>query len=210
MTTDKLSHPLGPTLEERESQARIKEAQLKLKEQALEIRQAELDMRAKGRLNAPFVLTFFGFLATAIGGMTSYWSSLSVERTKMQSTLVVEAIKTADPQTAGKNLNFLCKMRYLDAGRCEELQNYLLANVAPTLPILPPPLRVKIMDSKGVEIPNTEIEVVDGSRCLTGLDGFSICPTAIGNTITLRKPGYGERGPFLNTEQTIRFDPGNH
>src|SRR5207245_9468379 len=110
-----------------------REIDLKRKEMQLDLRQ-----RDQLRWRSPGFLAAIGLVGTAVSAVIGYWTSLSQEHTRAQSTLILEAIKTPDSQTAARNLKFFTQLGFLD-DRDHRIRDYIAVNEAPTLPAFPPP-----------------------------------------------------------------------
>src|ERR1700730_15834259 len=114
---------------------------LVLRERELNLKARELDLKAsevnQGKWRSPLTL---GIAAALLAGFSSVGvtylqnkANQEIARSKAQSDLILESIKTADPTTGKKNLLFFIKAVLIDdpTGKITELIN---ADLYPSLP----------------------------------------------------------------------------
>ena len=112
------------------------EAEHQLKKDELALKERELDVRTgesqRARWSNPLVLAIAGAALAAIGNLiATYYNSAEqrrLEGVRAGSQLVLEMIKTADPDKAARNLKFLVDTKLItDASRGAAINGYLEA-----------------------------------------------------------------------------------
>jgi TPR repeat protein len=117
------------------------QSDLVLRQRELDLKARELELKAsevnQGKWRSPLTL---GIAAALLAGFSSIGvtylqnkGNQEIARSKAQSDLILESIKTADPTTGKKNLLFFIKARLIDdpTGKISELIN---ADLYPSLP----------------------------------------------------------------------------
>jgi hypothetical protein len=104
------------------------QAELSLRREELESRQGEL---ARSRWTHPLVVVIIGGCLTALFGMlTTYWNnqaSQAQETARAEAARILEVVKTGDPDTAAKNLQFLASVGLVTDERVsQKLRDYII------------------------------------------------------------------------------------
>ena len=172
----------------------LKEREVAAKEKEATAKEREV---GRSRWSMPLVV---GLLGTTAGLFVNVFvtsannaASLSVERQREQSNLVLEAIKTKDPNDVCKNLVFFVKLKLLDdpnhaiTDQCKSAPKGL-PSLPPATVSSPPPATVPEISSKPEPMPyrNPEllkkvtigISVMDSSS-MAGIAGASLVFTQV-------------------------------
>jgi len=132
--------PSVPSLDERQFQQEsvAKTRELDLREREVAAREREVSQWWRNPIIVALGVAFIGFLANLGVAFLNNRSTLEVEHHRLQSNLVLEAIKTGKTDTACQNLLFFVGLRLLDdtnktiSNRCETAPKG-----APSLPAVP-------------------------------------------------------------------------
>jgi hypothetical protein len=122
-----------------EAEHQLKRDELALKERELDIRNRESQ---RARWSNPLVLAIAG-AALAAGGnlIAAYYNSVEqrrLESVKAESQLILEVIKTANPDKAAENLNFLVQTQLIaDRSRQAAISQYVTSRTPGTGVSLP-------------------------------------------------------------------------
>jgi hypothetical protein len=100
----------------------FQQRELGIKESELQLRERELDLRTKqsghvwfsNPISLGILAALIGFMGSVITTWVQGQSSLKLERTKSQSNLILEAIKTGDSKKAATNLAFFVQLGLID------------------------------------------------------------------------------------------------
>jgi hypothetical protein len=140
-----------------------KKRELDLKEREIAAKEREVAAKEKETSNAwrnPVVLGLFAAALGLAGNMTVAWlnaqSTQRVEHLHSQSTLILEAIKTGDKNTACNNLNFFVSLKLL-----QDTDN-TIGKVCQATPVVAPSLPVDIAESHG--IPEIDLLIIDSDK----------------------------------------------
>jgi hypothetical protein len=120
------------------------QARLRVKEKELALRERELQTKSASD-NRPHLLSsatiivgilaaLLGFLGNVAATYLAGRSSLALEQKKFTSALIVESIKTGNPDTAATNLKFFIDMGFLEDADGKISQYVLQKRVVPVLP----------------------------------------------------------------------------
>jgi hypothetical protein len=186
------------------------DAKLKRKEQELQRKQFEANIKGGGKWNQIFSPVGAAVLAGLVGLFGTVLNGLnntSLERQKQQSTLILEAIKTAgsgeqkEQQTAA-NLVFLADAGLIEISR-PELEK-LRTKAGGNLPSLPPinssnvadaPKTFTVKAGEDILINITPVQI--GDFCVASLDGASLTPIST-NPLTY-KFNVGKKEGLMHT-----------
>lgn len=118
----------------------LREIDLLKREIAQLRREAEKPAASSGwsRFNTPAALAVLGILGTIAGGVWQLHSGRELEREKLESSLVLRASESGDPQTTLRNLQFLVTAKLIDDP--EGLLTNLTLDQAPAFVSNPPKL----------------------------------------------------------------------
>ncbi len=163
-----------------EREYELKKREIALREQESAYKAAELQLREREYRRAhwfnPLSLGVIAASLTLFGNMVvsreQEKTMLAQERIKSQSNVILEAIRTGDPERAAKNLEFFIALGFIDdpTGR---IKTYL-AN-RQNIPVLPAELRQalehydvrnivrEILSAAGVEGKDIEVKIVNDS-----------------------------------------------
>lgn len=117
---------------------RLKEVELSLKEAELKSKLEEKPKRilASSPLVIAVISGIIGLIGAGIANFMQTRSNLQLEREKFESSVIIKAIETGDPETATKNLVFIVK-----AGLIQDKTGKIraLENKPENAPVLPAP-----------------------------------------------------------------------
>ena len=126
-------------LEERRAaqELRLKEAELELRNRELGLKEKELlEARWRNPIFLAIVAATISLLSNVVVTYLQSRQTQAIERSRSQSNLILEAIKTGDPRKAATNLAFFKDLGFLDVPD-QKLAKYL-ANPE-DIPVLPSP-----------------------------------------------------------------------
>jgi hypothetical protein len=170
-------------------------AEIRLKKLELALKKKEFH-----RWRNPTVLAILALAGSVTAALVQQHNALALERTKAQSNLILEAIKTGNTDTASSNLEFLIDIGVLDDPD-HKIKDNLAKKHGPVLPsgvseVFPPTDMIRVADNetwKGISDVHVRIHGTSKECPVTNSAGDTHCPAESGDHFDLTRTGYEDQ-----------------